>query len=86
MVLAKKNNILDSVLDVSRFFIVIFVMLIIVILFLFSIKFDFKNYDIVLASRLNSSTYYGIEYSPNFEMWKIEHSKDGSLCIRRLFP
>ncbi len=84
--LAGKSNLLDSVLDVSRFFMLIFCMLIVVVLFLFSIKFDFKNYDVVLSSRFNSHTYYGIDYSPNFEMWKIERSKDGSLYTRRLFP
>lgn len=84
--MAEKNNILDSVLDVSRLLMLIFCMLIVVVLFLFSLKFDFKNYDIVLSSRLNSSTYYGIEYSPNFEIWKIERSKDGSMYTRRLFP
>ena len=84
--MADKNNFLDSVLDVGRLFMLIFCMLIVVILFLFSIKLDFKNYDIVFSSRLNSSVYYGIEYSPDFEMWKIECFKDGSLSTRRLFP
>ena len=86
MALAGKSNLLDSVLDVGRLFMLIFCMLIVVVLFMFSVKFDFKSYDIVLSSRLNSSTYYGIEYSPNFEVWKIERSKDGSLYARRLFP
>ena len=86
MALAGKSNLLDSVLDVGRLFMLIFCMLIVVVLFMFSVKFDFKSYDIVLSSRLNSSTYYGIEYIPNFEVWKIERSKDGSLYARRLFP
>ena len=81
-----KNKFLDSVLDVSRLFMLIVCMLLVVFLFIFSIKFDFKNYDIVFASRLSSSSYYGIEYSPKFEIWKIERSKDGSLYTRRLFP
>ncbi len=84
--MADKSNFFDSVLDVSRIFMLVFCMLIVVLLFLFSVKFDFKNYDIVLSSRLNPMTYYGIEYSPNFEIWKIECSKDGGLYIRRLFP
>lgn len=84
--MAEKNKFLESVLDLGRLFMLIFCMLIVVFLFLFAIKFDFKNYDIVLSSRLNSSTYYGIEYSPNFEMWKIERSEDGSLYTRRLYP
>ena len=86
MTLAGKSNLLDSVLDVSRLFMLIFCMLVVVVLFLFSVRFDFKNYDVVLSSRLNSSIYYGIEFIPNFEIWKIERSKDGSMCIRRLFP
>lgn len=81
-----KNNFLDSVLDVSRFLMLIFCMFIVVILFLYSIKLDFKNYDIVFSSRFNSSIYYGIEYRPDFEIWKIERSKDASLSTRRLFP
>ncbi|MCG2712256.1 MAG: hypothetical protein L6416_08055 [Candidatus Omnitrophica bacterium] len=81
-----KNIFLDSVLNVSRFFMLIFCLIIVAILFLFSVKFDFKNYDIVVSPRLNSSTYYGIEYSPDLEVWKIERSKDGSMCTRRLFP
>lgn len=84
--MADKNNLLKSILDVSRLFVLIFCMIIVVILFLFSIKLDFKNYDIVFSSRLNSSIYYGIEYSPDFEIWKIERSEEGSLSTRRLFP
>ncbi|MFH1093417.1 MAG: hypothetical protein V1739_04580 [Candidatus Omnitrophota bacterium] len=84
--MAGKSNLLDSVLDVSRLLMLVFCMLIVVVLFLFSLKFDFKNYDIVLSSRLNPSIYYGIEYSPNLEIWKIERSKDGSMYTRRLFP
>jgi len=84
--LAKKRNFLNSVLDISRLFMLICCMLIVVILFLFSVKLDFKYYDIVFSSRLNSSMYYGIEYSPNFEMWKIERLEDGSIYTRRLYP
>ncbi len=84
--MAGKSNLLGSVLDVSRLFMLIFCMLVVVVLFLFSVRFDFKNYDVVLSSRLNADTYYGIEYIPNFEIWKSERSKDGSMCIRRLFP
>ena len=81
-----KNNFFNSVIDVGRLFMLIFCILIVVVMFLFSIKLDFKNYDIVLSSRLNSMTYYGVEYSPSLEVWKIERSKDGSMYTRRLFP
>lgn len=84
--ISKYKAFLSSLSDVGRFIILIFVMSIVVILFLFSVKFDFKNYDIVLSSRLHSDIYYGIEYSPAFEIWKIYRAKDGSLYTRRIYP
>jgi len=85
--LAKKQNaFLESLLDMGRLCLLVLMMLFVVVLILFSVKFDAEHYDIVLSSRLSSSTYYGIEYSPALEVWKIERSEDGSLYTRRLFP
>lgn len=82
----KQSAFLESLFDLSRLLGLILLMLLVVFLFLFSIKFDAKHYDIVVSSRLSSGTYYGIEYSPALELWKIERSEDGSLYTRRLFP
>jgi len=81
-----KNFLIDSVYNVWRLLILGLGAGILILLSLFSVDVNFKNYDLFLTSKLKSGLYYGIEYSKNLELWKIERSEDGSLYTQRLYP
>ena len=81
-----KKIIFGSLYDVVCFLCLMVLGIILILLCLFSVKFNMKNYDIVFKSRMETGTYYGVKYGEDFEIWKIEKSEDGSLYTKIVYP
>lgn len=66
-------------------FIILVMIPVVFLSLLYEVTFDRSGYDILLRSKMNNKTVYGILYKGSFEVWEFGENIHSGIAERRLF-
>jgi len=80
------NNFTGAIYIVCKFFILILLAMVMLILALFKIEFNVRTYDAAFTFHLLPDSYYGIKYKERVEIWKVSEQEDSGVTGYRIYP